>query len=257
MKRLNLTILVCFALSGCIFDPVFDTSNWDDFQRSANAIRAKLQNDDLRRLDIALKYLLAEATPRMVVAGPQLSSYGAGTNIVNPNVVLARLAPRINGKGAAEVIMNLAMRLDAEITAMEARNFGNVLGTVEVFSPTYYWKQSGYAKQPVIEFSVRNDGNVSVSRIYFNAVLSSPGRSVPWARQGFFQDFKGGLEPREKRLITIPTFSNDWRDPQLQYLPNAELKVTVINFNDANGERIVAFDSERLDLERKILAELK
>jgi hypothetical protein len=33
--------------------------------------------------------------------------------------------------------------------------------------------------------------------------------------------------------------------------------VTVINFNDANGERVVAFDSERLDLERKILAELK
>src|ERR1700754_2361555 len=98
MKRLSLTILFCFTLSGCIFDPVFDTSNWDAFQRSANAIRAKLPNDDLRRLDIALKYLLDESTPRIAVAGPQFSSYGAGTNVVNPYIVLARLAPQIKGK---------------------------------------------------------------------------------------------------------------------------------------------------------------
>ena len=178
MKRLSLTILFCFTLSGCIFDPVFDTSNWDAFQRSANAIRAKLPNDDLRRLDIALKYLLDESTPRIAVAGPQFSSYGAGTNVVNPYIVLARLAPQIKGKTASEVIKDLTTRLGAEIAATEARNFGNVLGTVQVFSPTYYWKQSGYAKQPIIEFSVRNDGNVAVSRAYLNVVLTSPGRSV-------------------------------------------------------------------------------
>ena len=80
MKRLSLTILFCFLLSGCIFDPVFDTSSWDAFQQSANAIRAKLGNDDLRRLDIALKYLLAESTQGFVVAGPQFSTYGAGSN---------------------------------------------------------------------------------------------------------------------------------------------------------------------------------
>jgi hypothetical protein len=257
MKRLSLTILFCFALSGCIFDPVFDTSSWDAFQRSANAIRAKLHNDDLRRLDIALKYLLADSTPRIAVAGPQFSNYGAGTNIVNPYVALARLAPQINGKTAAEVIRDLTTRLDAEIAATEARSFGNVLGTVQVFSPTYYWKQSGYAKQPIIEFSVRNDGDVPVSRVYFNVVLTSPGRPVPWAKQSIVQDFKGGLQPREKRLMTFPVSYGEWRDPQLQYLPNAELKVTVVNFNDANGERIVAFDNERLELERKIIAELK
>jgi hypothetical protein len=41
---------------------------------------------------------------------------------------------------------------------MEARKPGDVLGTVEVFSPSYYWRQSGYLAQPVIEFSIRNDG---------------------------------------------------------------------------------------------------
>jgi|SRR6185437_16241691 hypothetical protein len=256
MKRLSLTILFCFLLSGCIFDPVFDTSSWDAFQQSANAIRAKLGNDDLRRLDIALKYLLAESTQGFVVAGPQFSTYGAGSNGVNPYFVLARLAPKINGKTAADVISDLATRLDAEIAATESRNFGNALETVQVFSPTYYWKQSGYATQPIIEFSVRNDGNVPISRVYFKAVLTSPGRPVPWARQIFVQNFKGGLEPREKQLLTFPV-SGDWRDPQLQYLSGAELKVSVANFNDANGERVVAFDSERLELERKILAELK
>lgn len=257
MKRLSLTILFCFALSGCILDPVFDTSSWDAFQRSAGVIRAKLHNDDLRRLDIALKYLVAESSPRLAVAGPQSTGYNTATNFVNPYVVLARLKPQIHGKTAAEVIADLTARLGAEIAATESRKFGDVLDTVHIFSPTYYWKQSGYAKQPIIEFSVRNDGEVAVSRAYFNVVLTSPGRPVPWARQTIAQDFKGGLQPREKRLMTYPVSYGDWRDPQLEFLPNAELKVNVANFSDANGERVVAFDSERLELERKILAELK
>ena len=48
----------------------------------------------------------------------------------------------------------------------------------------------------------------------------------------------------------------NWRDPQLQYQPNAELKVIVTNFTNVNGVMVVAFDSERLELERKIRMEL-
>jgi hypothetical protein len=254
MKRLSLIVLGCVLLSGCIFDPVFDTSNWDAYQRSSAAIKAKLSNDDLRRLEVALKYLLLEGTPN-IAADEQLYNNLTATN---PYFILARLGPKIDGRSAAAVIKNFTIKLDSEISATEARlqNLRDVLGSVEVSSPRYYWKQSGYLAQPVVEFAVRNDGRSPISRIYFRSVLTTPNRSIPWARQEFVQTFKGGLEPHEKQQLTLQP-RGQWSDPQLKDLYNAELKVTVTNFEDANGAKVIAVDSDQLDLKRKIRAALQ
>lgn len=259
MKRLSLTILFCLLLSGCIFDPTFDTSSWDAYQRSLAAIKAKLSNDDLRRLEIALGYLLIENTPRAEINAQLLSNVSATANLANPYLVLTRLAPRINGWSAAAVIKNLTLKLDAEIEETEGRtrNVENVLGAVEVISPSYYWRRSGRLEQPVVEFAVRNEGKAAISRIQFRTVLTSPGRSVPWATQEFVQAFKGGLEPREKQQLTFqPTYGN-WNDPQLKDLYNAQLKVIVMNFEDTNGERATAVDADALDMKRKVRAALQ
>ena len=100
MKRLSLAILCCFLLSGCIFDPVFDTSSWDAYQRSSAAIRTKLGNDDLRRLDIALKYLVVESMPGNAFEGPYGDANMRGA-LANPYVILGQLGPRIDGRSAA------------------------------------------------------------------------------------------------------------------------------------------------------------
>jgi hypothetical protein len=128
--------------------------------------------------------------PTIAVNGPLLSRVGTSPNVADPYLILARLGPKINGRSAAEVVSNLSLKLDGEIAAMEARKPGDVLGTVEVFSPSYYWRQSGYLAQPVIEFSIRNDGRIPISRVYFGMVLTTPGRSIPWASQIFVQEFK-------------------------------------------------------------------
>jgi hypothetical protein len=259
MKRLSLAIVCCFLLAGCIFDPVFDTSSWDAYQRSSAAIRARLGNDDLRRLDIALKYLVAESTPRIEAGGPMLSNVAVRSNLFNPDAVLARLAPRINGRSAAALIKDLSIRLDAEIeqTAAMLQTVENVSSAVEISAPSYYWKKSGYLEQPVIEFTIRNNGKSAISRAYFRLALTSPGRSIPWARQEFVQTFKGGLEPREKQQLTLQPRTAEWSDPQLKVLPNAELRVTVVNFEDATGEKVIAVDSGNLDLKRQVRAALQ
>jgi hypothetical protein len=112
MKRLSLTILCCFLLSGCIFDPVFDTSSWDAYQSSSAAIKAQLSNDDLRRLDVALRYLLLDGMPKNALDGQPPAA--VRDILANPYVILARLGPRINGRSAAAIIQNLSIRLDAE-----------------------------------------------------------------------------------------------------------------------------------------------
>ena len=246
MKRSSLAILCFFLLSGCIFDPAFDTSSWDAYQTSASAVRAKLSNDDLRRLEVALKYLTTEGTPQM---DGQLAINAAGKIYPNTKLILARLGPKINGRSAAAVIQNLSIKLDTEIADTEARmqGTGKVLAAVEVESPSYYWRRSGVIEQPVIEFSVYNAGKVPISRVYFSSALTSPNRSIPWVKQGFVRVFKGGLEPRY----------GEWNDKQLKDLSNAELKVVVTNFEDANGEKAVAVDSESLDVKRKVRAALQ
>jgi hypothetical protein len=259
MKRLSLTILCCFLLSGCVFDPVFDTSSWDAYQRSSAAIKAKLSSDDLRRLDVALNYLLVEGLPRIETSGQFLKNVTPSVALANPNIILIRLAPRIDGRNAATVIADLSARLNAEISSAEARLQGTDSGadSVEVFSPIYYWRRSGYLEQPVVEFAVRNAGKVPISRIYFNCALITPNRSIPWARQQFVYTFKGGLEPREKLTLTLQQHNGEWSDPQLKDLVNAQLKVVVINYEDANGVRMIAVDRDRLSLEREVRASLQ
>jgi hypothetical protein len=261
MKRLSLTILCCFLLSGCIFDPVFDTSSWDAYQRSLAAIKAKLSNDDLRRLEIAMKYLVIESTPKMEINGQLVSNAIAGGSLANPYIILTQIGPRINGRSAATVIQNLSIKLDAEISETEARlqDVKSVLGSVEVSSPSYYWRRNGngYLAQPVIEFAVFNGGKFPISRIYFRSVLTTPNRSIPWVKQEFVQTFRGGLEPREKQQLTLQPRYGAWNDPQLKDLFNAELKVVVTNFEDANGEKVIAIDSDSLDLKRQMRAALQ
>jgi hypothetical protein len=256
MKRLSLTILSCLLLSGCILDPVFDTSSWDAYQSSAAAIKAKLSNEDLRRLDISLRYLLIDSLPKGALGGQPPAA--VREILANPHVILTRLGPKINGRSAATIILNLTIKLDTEISEVEARlpKVENVLEAVEVTSPRYYWQRSGYIEQPVIEFTVRNGGKLPISRIYFSSVLTTPGRSIPWIKQEFVQNFKGGLEPRERQQITLPR-DGAWRDPQLKYLPGAELKVVVTNYEDASEEKLIAVDSDSLDLKRKVRAALK
>jgi hypothetical protein len=260
MKRSSLAILCCFLLSACVFfDPVFDASSWEAYQRSFAAIKAKLSNDDLRRLDIALKYLLVEATPKIELDGQALTNAVVKVNLTNPNTILSRLGPRINGKSAAAIIQGLTIKLDAEISEAEARlqNSENVIGAVEISSPNYYWRRIGSIDQPVIEFSVRNAGKVPISRIYFRSVLTTPNRSIPWVKQEFVQNFKGGLEPRERQKLTLQPRYGDWNDKQLRDLPNPELKVAVINFEDANGQRMITVDNDILDVKRKVRALLQ
>jgi hypothetical protein len=258
MKRLSLTILFFLLLSGCVFDPVFDTSNWAAYQDSLSAVKARLSNDDLRRLDTALKYLAIENTLKAQANIQVVSNAGAAGSGLNPFMMFNQLRPRINGKSAAGIIKDLSLKLDTEIAQAEGRleNAGNTAEAVEISSADYYWKRNGRTEQPTIEFAVFNGSNAPISRIYFRVVLTTPNRSIPWAKQDFIQTFKGGLEPREKKKLSLLPYG-DWSDPQLKNLPDAQLKVDVLNFEDINGQRMIAIDQDTLDLKRKVRAALQ
>jgi hypothetical protein len=258
MKRLSITILCFLLLSGCVFDPAFDMSSWQTYQDSLGAVKARLSNDDVRRLDIALKYLAIESTLKAEADIQMVSNVGAAGNHLNPVTMFIQLRPRINGKSAVGIIKDLSLKLDTEIAQAEGRlqNSGNATNAVEVSSADYYWKRSGRIEQPTIEFAVFNGGKAPISRIYLRFVLTTPNRSIPWAKQDYIQTFKGGLEPREKQKLSLAPYG-DWSDPQLKNLPDAQLKVDVLNFEDVNGQRMIAVDQGNLELKRKVRALLQ
>lgn len=258
MKRFCLTILCCFLLSGCIFDPTFNMSNFETFQASLAEMKAKLGNEDKRRLDIALKYLAVENILRAQANVQMASSVSGVADGLTPYAMFVQLRPKIHGKSGVAVIRDLSLKLDTEISRADARlqDGGNIAQLVEVTTtPGYYWKRSGRLEQPAIEFAVFNGGKSAISRAYFRVALTTPNRTIPWARQDYVEVFKGGLEPREKRQLSLhPTGA--WSDPQLKYLPDAVLKVEVLNYEDADGEKMVGVDTETLELKRKVRAAL-
>jgi hypothetical protein len=257
MKRLSLTILCCFLLSGCIFDPAFDMSSWGTYQASLAAMKAKLGIDDQHRLDIALKYLAIENTLRAQADVQMVSNVAVAGNGLNPFAMYNQLRPKIDGMRAVTVIRNLALKLDAEISQTETalKDGESSQKPVEVTAPGYYWKRNGRLEQPAIEFNVFNGGKSAISRIYFRIALITPNRSIPWARQDYIEVFKGGLEPREKRQLSLQP-RGDWSDPQLKYLPDAVLKVDVLNYEDANGQKMIDVDGGSLELKRMVRAAL-
>src|SRR5690554_4721346 len=52
-------------------------------------------------------------------------------------------------------------------------------------------------KKPIIELSVVNGTDKAVSRVFFEGVVASPGRSVPWVEDTFNYSIPGGIEPGE------------------------------------------------------------
>jgi len=258
MKRLSLIILCCFLLSGCMFDPTFNMSNFETFQASLAEMKAKLGNDDVRRLDIALKYLAVENMLRAQANVQMASNVSAAASTLSPYTMFVQLRPKIDGKSGAAIIRDLALKLDTEISRADARLAGGDNTTaklVEVTSPGYYWKRSGRLEQPAIEFAVFNGGKSAISRINFRLALTTPNRTIPWARQDYIEVFKGGLEPREKRQLSLQP-AGAWSDPQLKYLPDAVLKVEVLNYEDADGQKMIGVDTESLELKRRVRASL-
>ena len=66
----------------------------------------------------------------------------------------------------------------------------------------------------------------------------------------------GPLTHLSSLSLILPS-GGQWSDPLLKDLVNAELKVVVLNFADANGVMRIPVDRDRLDQERKLLALLQ
>jgi hypothetical protein len=90
----------------------------------------------------------------------------------------------------------------------------------------------------VIELSVTNSTGRAVSRAYFDAILATPGREIPWVAAPFNYSIPGGMEPGESDTwrLSLNMFG-EWSDAPADR-QDMVLTVEAARLDGADGQRI-------------------
>ncbi len=112
----------------------------------------------------------------------------------------------------------------------------------KIIKSEFYYAESSYITKPIIDLKIKNETKYPISRVYFSAVLSSPGRSIPWVKDTFNYKVPGGVEPGEIAEWSLaPNMFGEWskaprdRDDMI-------LTVEVTRLDGSDEETL--FDSE-------------
>ena len=114
----------------------------------------------------------------------------------------------------------------------------------------FYKREQIYGgPEPITDLKVHNKSKYAISRVYFDAVLRSPGRSVPWLEKSFNYAISGGLEPDESAEWTLaPNRFSEWG--QVKYRKDMVLELTPNRLDGPHGEKLYAVDWSSYDEER-------
>ncbi len=132
-----------------------------------------------------------------------------------------------------------------------------MLTKFEVKRSRFYKRRKGryyITEEPIIELTVMNGTDKSVSRCYFTGTLVSPNRSVPWIKDEFNCEISGGIEPKEEATwyLTPNMFSN-WGE--IDVPKDAILIVEVNQLDGADGKEIYSLNNFG-EIEQERLEEL-
>jgi hypothetical protein len=259
---LGAAALCCLALAACDSEPLFDASSVPAYQKSLDAINARLNLQDRNRLKIALVTLAAGGAAQFTRAGmPRVpANIAALEGVANPAIVVDRMRPTIEGKTAAAVIGIVVADIDAEITRAEGHlgdpDADKTLSKIAIENQRYYWDQAGSYNSAKVQFSIYNGSAKAISRVYLGAVLASPGRATPWGTGALFHSFTPALQPGTQQQAIIFITSGELADTELKRIYDANLTLKVTNADDTAGRKLLVFNSDLIEamrMERLVL----
>ena len=259
---LGAAALCCLALAACEPELLFDASSVPAYQKSLDAINAKLNLRDRNRLKIALVTLAVGGATEFTRAGllrvpPNVAAL---EGVANPKVVLDRMRPTIEGKTAAAVIGIVVADIDAEIARAEG-HLGNpdadkTLSKIVIENERYDWDRTWRPDRATVKFSIYNGSAKAISCVYLGAVLASRGRAAPWATGALFYCFSPALQPGTQQQAIILITGGELADTELKRVYDANLTLKVTNADDTAGRKLLVFNSDLIEamrLERLVL----
>lgn len=266
-----LCLIALLALVGCGKRGI-DTSSPEKLEKSIEAQKQTLSPEKQKEYEEAI----AVITMKDVDIG-NLFQFAADPEGLKRKVADGQKA--LDGKSVDEVIAMAAKikadravkereQLAGEVKELEdkrvaAENARAELSAFKVVRSRFYFDKDRFSTKPVIELTVRNGMKSPVKRAYFEGVLSTPGRAVPWVKDDIIYEIKGGLEPGESATWELaPNQFGAWGGAPRDRV-DMVLTVTVTRLDGADGEPIVKgtefseFELQRLVELKRQLAEMK
>ena len=259
--------------------PKIDTSTDEALKKSTQEVRQSLSKQEQQKFDEALQSILMNSI--------DLRSMFSGNTEVAEAQAQAKLKNSIDGLTGVEVIAKaetilkerkiqeeklaaertkrerekaLAKIKELEEKKVQAEKAKIELSKFSIIKSRFYKRKVKYVgEDPVIELTVKNGTNHSVSRVCFNAILISPGRSIPWVEDKFCYKISGGLEPGEKASWSLaPNPFSKWGTAKpssdailtLEAIrlegPKGKLLFSSQNFSSRDAERLNALKKKYL-----------
>lgn len=113
------------------------------------------------------------------------------------------------------------------------------LDSIVLSKARFSYRTESYRDQPIVSFSISNNGMLPIKRIFLAATLKTPGRAVPWLEESFNYDVRGGLEPKEVQDLNLaPNSFSEWGKVPKEAVGGAILTLKLTAFEDATGKKI-------------------
>jgi hypothetical protein len=183
-----------------------------------------------------------EAKP---VASPGMPATGSSAKGSAAPMTMAAPKPVDKAEVAAQI-----SRLEAKQAAAE-RARAELAPQFPIESARFLYDDGS----PSIELKVTNKTDKAIGRAYFDAIVTSPGRSEPWVRSTIHYQSSAGLQPGESATWLLKSFADDW-----QKVPkdrdDVAAKVAVYRLDDTTGAPLIAAE-EFTELDEENLSDLR
>jgi len=264
MKKLIAMLILVTLVAGC-GDKKVDSSTDETLKSSIEAVKSSLNEEKKKEFEDAIQALAFSEIGNIFEAA------------ANPDGMQRKIKDKLNGKTADEIIaegnriiaerkkkekeqaLNEIEEINTKIAELEqkrsaAENAKEDLKKFNVVRSRFYFQKSSFMEEAVIELTVKNQTQHAVSRAYFQGVLASPGRSVPWVQDSFNYKISGGLEPGEQVTWKLsPNMFGEWSKAPKDR-KDMVLTVSVTRIDGADEKPI--YDSEFSKWDKEKLEEL-
>lgn len=264
MKKSILVAILAVLISGC-GDKKVDSSTDEKFKSSIEIVKNSLPDAKRQEFEEAVKVLAfsevgnlfeAAANPEGVQRKIKDKLHGktAEEIISEGNLIIAERKKKEREQAAIEIEETKAKIAELESKKSEAEKAKENLQLFKIVRSRLYFQKSLYREEAVIELTVKNETPHAISRAYFNGVLASPGRSVPWVQDSFNYKISGGLEPGEEVTWKLsPNMFGEWsKAPKDRN--DTVLTVTVTRIDGSDEKPI--YDSEFSERDESKIVEL-
>lgn len=268
-RRALIAVVLGVCLSGCGEERI-DATNMDTMKTSSEAVRNSLPEAQRPAFD--------QAYQALVVAGA-LTSLGG-----NQDQILATAKDAVHGKTAEEIIAagkvlkekhkaeaeKLKAELDQQIQDDKKRRTDDLKADIakieqQVAAAEQAKEQlkkftlsdvqlslekTSFLESWIVTLTATNNMGKAISRAYFDAVVTSPSRSVPWTKDSITYGIPGGVEPGEQVTWKLPQIlSTEWHQVPKDR-SDLQLTLTVVRLDDAAGQPILDAQVSEWDLEK-------